>query len=279
MEKRKIQLGHSPDPDDAFMFYAISQGYIETEDLEFEDILQDIQTLNEWAKTGKLEITALSVYGYGMVSDRYALLPYGASVGNKYGPIIVSRQPLKVDQLKSKKIAIPGTLTTAYLTLRLMLGDFEYDVVPFQEIISKVAEGKYDAGLIIHEGQLTFGEAGLEKVVDLGEWWFSQTQLPLPLGVNTVRKDLGDETMKKVGRILKKSIDYALSHREIAMFHALNYADLMDIGLVDKFVGMYVNDDSLGFNDKTRKGVELLFQKAKEKGYLPGSATIDVVEV
>jgi 1,4-dihydroxy-6-naphthoate synthase len=279
MEKRKIQLGHSPDPDDAFMFYAISQGYIDTEDLEFEDILQDIQTLNEWAKTGKLEITALSVYGYGMVSDRYALLPYGASVGNKYGPIIVSRNPMNVDQLKTKKIAVPGTLTTAYLTLRLMLGDFEYDVVPFQEIIGKVVEGKYDAGLIIHEGQLTFGDAGLEKVVDLGEWWFSQTQLPLPLGVNTVRKDLGDETMKKVGRILKHSIDYALSHREIAMFHALNYADLMDIGLVDKFVGMYVNDDSLGFNDKTRKGVELLFQKAKEKGYLPASAKIDLVDV
>lgn len=279
MEKRKIQLGHSPDPDDAFMFYAISQGYIDTEDLEFEDILQDIQTLNEWAKTGKLEITALSVYGYGMVSDRYALLPYGASVGNKYGPIIVSRNPMKFEDLKSKKIAIPGTLTTAYLTLRLMLGDFEYDVVPFQEIIAKVVEGKYDAGLIIHEGQLTFGESGLEKVIDLGEWWFSQTQLPLPLGVNTVRKDLGDETMKKVGRILKKSIDYALSHREIAMFHALNYADLMDIGLVDKFVGMYVNDDSLGFNDQTRKAVELLFQKAKEKGYLPTTAKIDLVDV
>ena len=278
MDKKKIQVGHSPDPDDAFMFYAITQGYIDSGDLEFKDILQDIQTLNEWAKDGKLEVTALSVYGYGTVSDKYALLPYGSSVGNKYGPIIVSRDSFKVEDLKSKKIAVPGTLTTAFLTLRLMLGDFNYTVVPFQKIIEKVAEGEFDAGLIIHEGQLTFGESGLEKIIDLGEWWYSQTQLPLPLGVNTVRKDLGADTMKKVAKILKASIDYALSNREIAMFHALNYADLMDIGLVDKFIGMYVNDDSLSLKDDTRKAIELLFQKAKEKGYLDPSAKIDVVE-
>ena len=278
MNKRKIQLGHSPDPDDAFMFYAISKGYIDTGDLELEDILQDIQTLNEWAKEGKLEVTALSVYGYGMVSDRYALLPYGASVGNKYGPIIVTRQPMTVEELKTKKIAIPGILTTAFLTLKLMLGDFDFVVVPFHEIMRRVAEGEFTAGLIIHEGQLTYQESGLIKVLDLGEWWYSQTQLPLPLGVNTVRKDLGMDIMKKVARILKQSIDYALGHREIALHHALKYTDLMDIGLVDQFVGMYVNEDSLDFNENTRKAVEILFQKAKEKGLLPDTATMDIVE-
>ena len=277
MDKRKIQVGHSPDPDDAFMFYAITQGYIDTEDLEFIDTLKDIQTLNEWAKEGKLEVTALSVFAYGMVSDKYALLPYGSSVGNKYGPIIVSRNPMKIDQLNSKKIAIPGIYTTAFLTLKLLLGDFEYVVVPFQDIMKKVSEGQFDAGLIIHEGQLTFGELGLEKVVDLGEWWFSQHQLPLPLGVNTVRKDLGTETMKKVARILKKSIDYALEHREIAMFHALNYADLMDIGLVDKFVGMYVNHYTVDAGEVIPKAAQKLLDLGYEAGLIDRKVQLEFV--
>ena len=277
-EKRIIQVGHSPDPDDAFMFYAIANGLMDTGDLVIQDILMDIQTLNEWAKDAKLEATALSLFGYGHVSDKYTILPYGSSVGRQYGPMIIAREPIRLDDLAAMKIAVPGELTTAFLTLNILLGKFDYAVVPFQEIMTRVRDGAFDAGLIIHEGQLTYPDFGLHKIIDLGEWWHTKTGLPLPLGVNTVRNDLGTDLMKRVGRILKESIDYSMAHRLAAMQHALNYADQMDIRLADKFVGMYVNEDSMELNQETRRAIDILFQKGKELGLLPPQSHPHVLE-
>ena len=277
-EKRIIQVGHSPDPDDAFMFYAIANGLMDTGDLVIQDILMDIQTLNEWAKDAKLEATALSLFGYGHVSDKYTILPYGSSVGRQYGPMIIAREPIRLEDLATMKIAVPGELTTAFLTLNILLGKFDYAVVPFQEIMARVRDGAFDAGLIIHEGQLTYPDFGLHKIIDLGEWWHTKTGLPLPLGVNTVRNDLGTDLMKRVGRILKESIDYSMEHRLAAMQHALNYADQMDIRLADKFVGMYVNDDSMELNQETRRAIEMLFQKGKELGLLPPQSHPHILE-
>src|SRR5947209_211336 len=222
MTKRLITVGHSPDPDDAFMFYALAHDKIDTGGLRFVHQLQDIETLNRRALNGELEVTAVSLHAYAHLLDKYALLPSGCSMGDRYGPMVVARQKLNLEQLKGLKIAVPGTLTTAFLALRLLLKhDFAFDVVPFDQIIRAVVDGQYDAGLIIHEGQLTFENQGLELVVDLGVWWQEWTGLPLPLGRNVVRRDLGDATIRQISRLLKESIQYSLAHRSEALAHSL----------------------------------------------------------
>src|SRR5437764_4628378 len=227
-----ITVGHSPDPDDAFMFYALAHDKLDTGNLRFRHELQDIETLNRRALRGELDVTAVSIHAYAHLLDKYALLPSGCSMGDRYGPMVVARRPMTVDELKKVKIAIPGTMTTAFLTLRLLLpGGFEYEVVPFDEIIGAVASGKFDAGLIIHEGQLTFQNQGLHLVIDLGVWWQEKTGLPLPLGGNVVRRDLGAETIHQISRLLQESIRYGLAHRSAALDYALQYARDMDVQL------------------------------------------------
>ena len=273
-----IHVGHSPDPDDAFMFYALAKDKIDTGDLDFHHTLQDIETLNRRALQGELELTAISVHGYAYVSNHYALLPCGASMGDQYGPMVVSTSPCSIEDLSVKKIAIPGTMTSAFLTLRLAIGEFEYEVVPFDEIIEAVESGRVDAGLIIHEGQLTYGDRGLHLVVDLGKWWFAETELPLPLGVNAVRKDLGEQRNKAVCRLMKESIQFSLDHREEALEYALQYGRDLDRGRADQFVGMYVNDWTLDLGDRGRRAIELLLQKGVESGLLDTPVDIEFIE-
>src|SRR5262245_48224967 len=263
MTKRLITVGHSPDPDDAFMFYALAHDKLDTGDLQFRHELQDIETLNRRALRGELEVTAVSIHAYAHLLDKYALLPTGCSMGDRYGPMVVARRSMIVDDIKKVKIAVPGTMTTAFLTLRLLLpGGFEYDVVPFDQIISAVASGKYEAGLIIHEGQLTFQNQGLHLVVDLGVWWQKMTGLPLPLGGNVVRRDLGPDLMRRISDYIRGSIRYALEHRQEALQHALKYARDMDVSLADKFVGMYVNDWTLDYGPRGREAVRRLLDEA-----------------
>ena len=273
-----IRVGHSPDPDDAFMFHALANDKIPTGNLRFVHELQDIETLNRRAMRGELEVSAVSIHAYSFLLDKYALLPTGCSMGDKYGPMVVARRSMSVDELKKVKIAIPGTMTTAFLTLRLLLPDgFEYDVVPFDEIIGVVASGKYDAGLIIHEGQLTFQNQGLNLIVDLGVWWQERTGLPLPLGGNVVRRDLGEATMREISRLLKESIRYSLAHRGEALQHALKYARDMDVSLADKFVGMYVNDWTLDYGDRGRAAVRKLLDEGHRAGVIPAPVAVEFV--
>jgi 1,4-dihydroxy-6-naphthoate synthase len=279
MTKRLITVGHSPDPDDAFMFYALAHDKIETGDLAFRHELQDIETLNRRAMRGELEVSAVSIHAYAFLMDKYALLPSGCSMGDKYGPMVIARKPMTIDQVRSLKIAVPGTLTTAFLALKLLLGSHvSYDIVPFDQIIDAVASGKFDAGLIIHEGQLTFGNQGLHLVVDLGVWWQEQTGLPLPLGGNVVRKDLGAETMKNISRLIKQSIRYSLDHRQDALTYALNYARDMDRDLADKFVGMYVNDWTLDYGPRGREAIARLLSEAHKAGIIPNPVQAEFVE-
>jgi 1,4-dihydroxy-6-naphthoate synthase len=274
-----IRVGHSPDPDDAFMFHALANDKIPTGNLTFVHELQDIETLNRRALKGELEVTAVSIHAYAHLLDKYALLPTGCSMGDKYGPMVVARRPMTVEDLKTVKIAVPGTLTTAMLTLRLLLSQgFDWHVVPFDEIIPAVATGKYDAGLIIHEGQLTFQNQGLHLVVDLGVWWQQKTGLPLPLGGNVVRRDLGAATMKEISRLLKLSIRYALDHRQEALQYALKYARDMDVALADKFVGMYVNDWTLDYGDRGRAAVKRLLDEGHQAGVIPSPTSVDFVD-
>src|SRR5271157_627042 len=225
MSKQLIHVGHSPDPDDAFMFYALAHDLIDTGHLQFRHELQDIETLNRRALRGELEVSAVSIHAYAHLLDKYALLPSGCSMGDRYGPMVVAPRPMSVEQLKTARIAVPGTLTTAFLTLRLLLPDgFTYEVMPFDRILGAVAGGQLDAGLIIHEGQLTFQNQGLHLVVDLGVWWQEKTGLPLPLGGNVVRRDLGPDVMHRISHLLKESIHYALGHRDAALDYALKYA-------------------------------------------------------
>ena len=276
--KRMIHVGHSPDPDDAFMFHALANGKIDTGDLSFTHELQDIETLNRRALKGELEVTAVSIHAYSYLLDKYALLPSGCSMGDRYGPMVVARKPYRIDELSKLKIAVPGTMTTAFLTLRLLLpGGFEYEVVPFDQIIDAVASGKYDAGLIIHEGQLTFQNQGLHLAVDLGVWWHEKTGLPLPLGGNVIRKDLGPALMKRISDLLKQSIQYALDHRKEALAHALNYARDMDVTLADKFVGMYVNDWTLDYGPRGREAVARLLDEAHKAGIIPSTVAVEFV--
>ena len=279
MTQRLITVGHSPDPDDAFMFYALAHDKIDTGGLRFRHELQDIETLNRRAMRGELEVSAVSIHAYTHLLDKYALLPSGCSMGDKYGPMVVARRPMTVDELKTVKIAIPGTMTTAFLTLRLLLpGGFEYDVVPFDEIIGVVAAGKYEAGLIIHEGQLTFQNQGLHLVVDLGVWWQEKTGLPLPLGGNVVRRDLGPELMHRISEYLKESIRYSLAHRQEALQHALKYARDLDVSLADKFVGMYVNDWTLDYGPRGREAVRRLLDEAHKAGIIPRPVAVEFVQ-
>jgi 1,4-dihydroxy-6-naphthoate synthase len=278
MTKQLITVGHSPDPDDAFMFYALAHDKIDTGNLQFRHELQDIETLNRRALRGELEVTAVSIHAYAHLLERYALLPSGCSMGDRYGPMVVARRPLKVDDLKSLRLAVPGTLTTAFLTLRLCAGDFAYEVVPFDQIIDAVAAGRFDAGLIIHEGQLTFQNQGLQLVVDLGVWWQEKTGLPLPLGGNVVRRDLGDATIRTISRLLKESIRYALAHRQDALQYALRYARDMDVQLADRFVGMYVNDWTLDYGPRGRAAVQRLLEEGHRAGVIPKPVAVEFVD-
>ncbi len=288
MTQQLIRVGHSPDPDDAFMFHALANDKIATGNYRFVHELQDIETLNRRALKGELEVTAVSIHAYSFLLDKYALLPSGCSMGDKYGPMVVARTPLKVEDLKKIRIAVPGTLTTAFLTLQLLLGErgvsapqgseFAIDVIPFDEIIPAVAAGKYDAGLIIHEGQLTFQNQGLHLVVDLGVWWQEQTGLPLPLGGNVVRKDLGKTAMHEVSGLIKESIRYGLEHRREALDYALKYARDMDVTLADKFVGMYVNDWTLDYGDRGRAAIRKLLDEGHRAGIIPSPVEIEFVE-
>jgi 1,4-dihydroxy-6-naphthoate synthase len=279
MNQRLITVGHSPDPDDAFMFYALAHDKLDTGGLRFRHELQDIETLNRRALRGELEVTAVSIHAYAHLLDRYALLPSGCSMGDRYGPMVVARRPMTVAELGRTRVAVPGTLTTAFLTLRLLLPEgFTYEVVPFDHILAAVAEGRFDAGLIIHEGQLTFQNQGLHLVVDLGVWWQDRTGLPLPLGGNVVRRDLGPETMSQLSRLLKESIRYALEHRDAALDYALRYARDMDKSLADRFVGMYVNDWTLDYGPRGREAVRRLLDEGHQAGVIPNPAAVEFVE-
>ncbi|MHB1423354.1 MAG: menaquinone biosynthesis family protein [Gemmataceae bacterium] len=279
MTKRIITVGHSPDPDDAFMFYALAHDKLDTGDLQFQHVLQDIETLNRRALHGELEVTAVSIHAYASLLDKYALLPSGCSMGDRYGPMVVSRRPLTIEQLKSVRIAVPGTLTTAFLTLRLLLPDgFTHEVMPFDHILNAVAEGRCDAGLIIHEGQLTFQNQGLHLVVDLGVWWQEKTGLPLPLGGNVVRRDLGPATMRTISRLLKESIRYSLAHRDAALEYALRYARDMDKSLADRFVGMYVNDWTLDYGERGREAVRRLLSEGHRAGVIANPVNVEFVD-
>jgi len=261
-----IRLGHSPDPDDAFMFWALAEGRVDTRGFEFEHVLQDIQTLNEWALEGRLEVTALSLHAYPRVQERYVLLPHGASMGSGYGPIVVAREPLSQHQLRAIEIAVPGEMTTAFLVLRMLLGDFAYRVVPFDRILDEVKVGHADAGLLIHEGQLTYEAEGLAKCVDLGEWWLLETGLPLPLGVNVARRDIGHERLEELSAVLRESIQAGLDNRDEAMAYALGFGRGLDGELADRFVGMYVNELTCDYGDEGRQAVRELLARAERLG-------------
>ena len=273
-DKRKaITLGHSPDPDDAFMFYGLAKGLIETEGLSFEHTLQDIQTLNERATRGEMDITALSVHAYAYVRDRYQLLEAGASMGDGYGPMVVMKKAAPLEELKKITIAIPGKLTSAALGLKLCIGESPVAVVPFDQIIPSVTRGDYAAGLIIHEGQLTFAQAGLECALDLGKWWKEKTGLPMPLGINAVKRDLGPEMIARLSRILSASIDYSLTRRAEATRHALQWARDMGMELADRFIGMYVNDLTVNMGETGHRAIAEFLGQAEQRGYIPkGSA-------
>jgi 1,4-dihydroxy-6-naphthoate synthase len=273
----RIRLGHSPDPDDAFMFWALAEGEVDTRGLEFEHVLRDIQTLNDWALEGRLEVTAISLHTYPFVQDRYLLLPHGASMGSGYGPIVVARGALGRDALRDVEIAVPGATTTAFLVLRMAIGDFRYRVVPFDEIIEEVASGRAEAGLVIHEGQLTYPAEGLRKVIDLGEWWLLETGLPLPLGVNVARRDLGEQPLRDVSDVLAESIRAGLQHRDEAMRYALQFGRGLDDELADRFVGMYVNELTQDYGDEGRQAVRELLSRAESIGVYDRPVRVEFV--
>jgi 1,4-dihydroxy-6-naphthoate synthase len=265
-----VKIAHSPDSDDAFMFYAINQKKIDTKGYEFVDILSDIETLNKEALKGTYEVSAISIHAFPYVADKYALLSSGASMGDNYGPMVVSKEPFDVKELKNKKIAVPGTLTSAFLALRLFEPEVNYVVIPFDKIMEEVKAGNVDAGLIIHEGQLTYKDEGLTCIVDLGKWWYEKTGgLPLPLGGNVIRKDLGYTVMKEISEILRESIKYSLTHREEAVEYALKYARGMDKNKADKFIGMYVNDLTIDYGERGKKAIQLFLKEAYERGFIP----------
>lgn len=274
-----IRVAHSPDSDDAFMFCALAEGYIDTGDLEFVHELQDIETLNRRALRGELEVTAVSIHAYAYLADRYALLPHGASMGDGYGPRIVARSPLSVSDLAGLMVAVPGEMTSAYLGLKLMEPRVQTVVVPFDEIIEHVAAGESDAGLIIHEGQLTYADHGLHLVADLGEWWAGQTGgLPLPLGGNVIRRDLGPELITRVSRLLRESIAWGLEHRAHALAHAQQYGRGLDDAQTDEFVGMYVNARTLDYGEDGRRAVRLFLERGHEAGLIPHRVDVEFTD-
>jgi 1,4-dihydroxy-6-naphthoate synthase len=274
---RTIRVAHSPDSDDAFMFYALSQEKVDTGNLRFVHELSDIESLNRRALTGELEVSAVSIHAYAYISDRYALLASGSSMGDKYGPRLVSREAMGREDLKGKTVAVPGEWTTAYLALKLYEPEVEHVVVPFDEIMGHVARGEADVGLLIHEGQLTHESEGFHLIEDLGEWWYGETNLPLPLGGNVVRRDLGEETTREVARLIKASIQYALDHREEALAHALGYARELPPELADKFVSMYVNEWTVDYGAKGREAVRTLLSRGYEAGVIPHEVEAEFV--
>jgi 1,4-dihydroxy-6-naphthoate synthase len=277
--RREIKIAHSPDSDDAFMFYGLATDKFDTGELRFTHVLKDIQTLNEIARTTReYDVTAVSFHAFAYISDHYALLPHGASIGDGYGPIVVARESFPASELKNKKIGIPGTLTSAFLALRLHTPEFAYEVIPFDEIIAAVVKGRVDAGLLIHEGQLTYQEDGLRKILDLGVWWKAETGLPLPMGGNAIKRDLGPELLHDVSGWLHKSIEYSLSHRQDALAYAMQFARDMPTELADKFVAMWVNNLTLDYGEDGRRAVRLLLDEGFNKGIIPHRAQVDFIE-
>jgi 1,4-dihydroxy-6-naphthoate synthase len=273
----QIRVGHSPDPDDAFMYWALTTDLVDPRGHEFEQVLGDIETLNQWARAGRLEVTAISLAAYPFVQEDYALLPHGASIGSGYGPILVAREPMTQKDLYEVEIAVPGRLTTSFLALRLFLSDFPYREVPFEQIPEEVASGRADVGLLIHEGQLTFEDYGLVKVVDLGEWWLLETGLPLPLGVNVVRRDLGEEVLYEVSSVLREAIQCGLDNRAEALEYALQFGRGIDAAVADRFVSMYVNELTKDYGDEGRKAVTELLRRGEALGAFPQPVQIDFV--
>ena len=277
-EVRTVTVAHSPDSDDAFMFYGLATNKLETEGIKFEHTLKDIQSLNEDAKNGVFDVTAISFHAYAYVSDKYALLPHGASIGDKYGPILVAKEPRGVDEIGGMKIAIPGELTSAFLALRLYNSEFQYEVRPFDQITDAVLKGEVDAGLLIHEGQLFYKELGLDKVLDLGEWWFERTGLPLPMGGNAIKRDLGEDLMKQVSRHLHSSIMYSMENREDALQYAMQFARDMAPDVADRFVAMWVNELTLDYGERGKEGVRRLLAEGYEAGIIPHKVDIQFVD-
>jgi 1,4-dihydroxy-6-naphthoate synthase len=274
-ETRTITVAHSPDSDDAFMFYGLATNKLDTGALTFTHVLKDIQTLNEEAFRGTYDVTAVSFHAYAYIADKYLLLPHGASIGDNYGPILVSREPAKATEISKLKIAVPGTLTSAFLALRIFNSDFQYEVVPFDKIIQAVQSGQCDAGLLIHEGQLFYESIGLHKILDLGEWWHEKTGLPLPMGGNVIRRELGPEIIRQVSHCLSESIRYSLANREDALEYAMQFARDMDPDLADRFVAMWVNDLTLDYTDRGREAVQRLLLEGFERGIIPNRPAVE----
>jgi 1,4-dihydroxy-6-naphthoate synthase len=272
----EIRVGHSPDPDDAFMFWALTTDLVDTRGFDFRQVLADIQTLNQWARAARLEVTAISLAAYPFVQQDYALLPHGASIGEGHGPVLVAREQLGLDELAGREIVVPGRLTTAFLTLRLVLGDFPYRELPFDEIPDEVASGRADVGLLIHESQLTFHEQGLVKVVDLGEWWLLETGLPLPLGVNVARRDI--DRVADVSEVLQEAIRCGLDHRREALEYALAFGRGIDQAVADRFVRMYVNELTEDYGDEGRFAVAELLRRGEAIGAFPEPVQLDFVQ-
>ena len=277
--KKQIKVAHSPDSDDAFMFYGLATDKIDTGELEFTHALKDIQSLNQIAMTTQeFDVTAVSFHAYAHISDNYALLPHGASIGDGYGPIVVAREPISPSRLKDLTIAIPGTLTSAFLALKLYLPEFKYQVVEFDKIIDEVKAGNVDAGLLIHEGQLTYHEDGLDKIVDLGVWWKKETGLPLPMGGNCIKRDLGRELQLEVSQWLHRSIQYSMDNREAALSYAMQFARDMEVETADRFVAMWVNKSTLGYTEADKKAVQLLLDEGFKAGVIPKQVQVEFVE-
>ena len=275
IETRTITVAHSPDSDDAFMFYGLATDKLDTGDLKFTHVLKDIQTLNEEAFRGTYDVTAISFHAYAYISDKYILLPHGASIGDNYGPILVSARPAKDQDISNLKIAVPGKLTSAFLALKLFNPDFQYEVVPFDKIIDAVKSGDCDAGLLIHEGQLFYESVGLHKILDLGEWWHERTGLPLPMGGNAIRRELGPEVIHQVSECLRESISYSLANREDALQYAMQFARDMDTSLADRFVAMWVNNLTLDYTERGRDGVRRFLTEGFERGIIPSLPNIE----
>ena len=274
----KITIAHSPDSDDAFMFYGLARGGVATGELEVSHVLTDIETLNRHAQEGRHEVTAISFHAYPFVADRYALMPCGGSIGDGYGPLLVAREAVEPRKVRDMTVAVPGTLTSAYLALKLFAPAARTRVVPFDLILDEVAAGRADLGLVIHEGQLTYGGQGLRKVIDLGAWWKEETGLPLPLGGNAVRRDLGPDLMARLTRLVRETVRYSLDHRQEALEYAMTFARGMAPGIADRFVGMWVNDMTLDCGERGRRAVQVLLDRGHEAGIIPTRVKTDFVE-
>ena len=270
-------MAHSPDSDDAFMFYALATHKIDTGDLNYIHLLNDIETLNRKAIEGEYEVSAISFHAYAYLAKQYALLSCGASMGYNYGPVVVSGRPMSAESLSDKVVAVPGALTTAFLALRLFAPNIKSEIVHFDRILEDVQKGKYEAGLLIHEGQLTYREMGLHKVIDLGEWWLERTKLPLPLGGNVIKRSLGPELMARISQDIRRSIQYGLDHREEAIDYAIQFSRGLDLQKADRFIGMYVNDLTLDYGENGREAVRRLMAEAYERKIIPEPAALDFV--